>query len=254
MSGYCRVDMGVEVPHYPRPNHSGNAAMNDTSSQPRLLTPDELAMLIKIWREMRQWSQETLAEISGVNVRTIQRTESGKPASLHTRRAIAQAFDFEDIDLLSKPMQIPTDEELAAAKAEFERKNITLQAFPLSNGRQFASLVQDSWGGVTEPAFDLPADAAETFAAMTDYVRDYRDCAEHYSETAKIEVYRELEDYMAQLQAQGVGMRYAFRDVEMPVGADGSESLAVRILYLVGFPVGQEPLAFATPKAWKIGY
>ena len=59
---------------------------------------------------------------------------------------------------------------------------------------------------------------------------------------------------MAQLQAQGVGMRYAFRDVEMPVGADGSESLAVRILYLVGFPVGQEPLAFATPKAWKIGY
>ncbi|MBM1183020.1 helix-turn-helix transcriptional regulator [Pseudomonas lundensis] len=227
--------------------------MNDTPSQPRLLTPDELAMLIKIWRELRQWSQETLAEIAGVNVRTIQRTESGKPASLHTRRAIAQAFDFEDIDLLSKPMHIPTENEHAAAKVEFEKNNITLQAFPISNGRQFAGLVQDSWGGITEPAFDLQPDTAEAFAEMADYVSDYRDCFEHYSEAAKIEVYRELEEYMALLKAQGVGMRYAFRDVEVRLGADNPESLAVKILYLIGFPVGKEPQQFASPKAWKIG-
>lgn len=227
--------------------------MNDIPSQPRLLAPDELAMLIKIWREMRQWSQETLAEIAGVNVRTIQRTESGKPASLHTLRAIAQAFGFEDIDLLSKPMHIPTEDEQAAAKAEFEKKNLTLQAFPLSNGRQLARLVQDSWGGITEPAFDLQLDAAETFAEMADYVSDYRDCVEHYSEAAKIEVYRELEEYMDRLKAQGVGMRYASRDVEVRLGTDNSESLAVKILYLVGFPVGKEPQQFATPRAWKIG-
>lgn len=56
---------------------AGAIAMND-STQPRVLPPDELAAMLKMWREMRQWSQETLAEISGLNVRTVQRAEGGK--------------------------------------------------------------------------------------------------------------------------------------------------------------------------------
>lgn len=43
----------------------------------RLLTPAELGLCVRLFREMRQWSQEQLAEISGLNVRTIQRVEQG---------------------------------------------------------------------------------------------------------------------------------------------------------------------------------
>lgn len=71
-------------------------ATEDTQ-QTRLLPPAELAVCIRMFREMRQWSQEQLAEISGLNVRTIQRVEQGLSASLHTRRALASAFEFEDI-------------------------------------------------------------------------------------------------------------------------------------------------------------
>lgn len=47
----------------------------------RLLTPAELGLCVRLFREMRQWSQEQLAEISGLNVRTIQRVEQAwRPA------------------------------------------------------------------------------------------------------------------------------------------------------------------------------
>ena len=39
------------------------------AQQSRLLTPTDLAASIKLFREMRQWSQEQLSAISGLNVR-----------------------------------------------------------------------------------------------------------------------------------------------------------------------------------------
>lgn len=92
--------------------------MNVTANtqQSRLLTPAEMALCIKLFREARQWSQEQLAAISGLNVRTIQRVEQGLSASLDTRRALARAFEFDDVDALNKPFTIPSEEELKAAK------------------------------------------------------------------------------------------------------------------------------------------
>ena len=46
---------------------------NTSSSQPRVLSLEEFAALIRKMREIFQWSQETLAELAGLNVRTIQR-------------------------------------------------------------------------------------------------------------------------------------------------------------------------------------
>jgi transcriptional regulator with XRE-family HTH domain len=57
---------------------------------------------IKVLREQRAWSQEQLAEISGVSGRTVQRIENGQPASLETLKAIAAAFDL-DVHDLTKP-------------------------------------------------------------------------------------------------------------------------------------------------------
>jgi len=64
----------------------------------------------------------------------------GAPSDLDTRRAIARAFEFEDIDTLNKPFAIPSDEELQAAKEKFEREHITLEALPLTTGQQLAGL------------------------------------------------------------------------------------------------------------------
>ncbi|KAG0755674.1 hypothetical protein G6F22_020533 [Rhizopus arrhizus] len=46
-----------------------------TKTPPRLLTAAEVGACIRQFRQLRHWSQEQLAEISGLNVRTVQRVE-----------------------------------------------------------------------------------------------------------------------------------------------------------------------------------
>jgi uncharacterized membrane protein YhaH (DUF805 family)/DNA-binding XRE family transcriptional regulator len=51
-------------------------------------------------RTARQWSQEQLAELSGLNLRTIQRLESGARVSTESLRALAAVFEVPAESLL----------------------------------------------------------------------------------------------------------------------------------------------------------
>lgn len=225
----------------------------ENTQKNRLLTPTELAVCIKLFREVRQWSQEQLAEISGLNVRTIQRVEQGLSASLDTRRALASAFEFEDIDALNKPFTIPSEEELKAAKEKFDREHVTLTAIPLTTGKQLAKLAETCTMDLSEPAFELPREADETFAALVDYFRDYRDCADAYNETQKFEVYDEMQFHINALKTLGVSLRYAERKMQVKWGSEAdSKPMGANVLYVVCFPLGKEPEQFATPKSGGI--
>ncbi|MEL7110795.1 MAG: helix-turn-helix transcriptional regulator [Pseudomonadota bacterium] len=57
------------------------------------------AAKIKRWREERHWSQEHLAELAGVALRTIQRVENGEKASQETLLALAAAFNVDAMAL-----------------------------------------------------------------------------------------------------------------------------------------------------------
>jgi transcriptional regulator with XRE-family HTH domain len=59
-------------------------------------------MLVQKLRLQRGWSQEQLAEISGLSVRTIQRVERGQPASLETLKALGAVFNT-DLVALKEP-------------------------------------------------------------------------------------------------------------------------------------------------------
>jgi len=52
-------------------------------------------MILKQIRISRHFSQEQLAQMSGLNVRTIQRIESGKNASVESLKCIAAALDVD---------------------------------------------------------------------------------------------------------------------------------------------------------------
>lgn len=225
----------------------------ESTQQTRLLTPAELAVCIRMFRETRQWSQEQLAEISGLNVRTVQRVEQGLSASLDTRRALASAFEFEDIDALNKPFTIPSEGELKAAKEKFDREHVTLTAIPLTTGKQLAKLAEICSMDLSEPGFELTREADETFAALVDYFRDYRDCADVYSETQKFEVYDEMQSHIDALKTLGVSLRCAERKMQVKWGAEpDSKPMPVNVLYVVAFPLGKEPEQFATPKSGGI--
>jgi transcriptional regulator with XRE-family HTH domain len=59
-------------------------------------------MLIQKLRLQRGWSQEQLADVSGLSVRTIQRLERGQAASLETLKALGAVFDV-DFSSLKEP-------------------------------------------------------------------------------------------------------------------------------------------------------
>lgn len=77
-------------------------------------------MLIQKLRLQRGWSQQQLAELSGLSVRTIQRIEQGKGASTETLKSLAAVFeiDFSTLQSASDMNTFPTpgyanDEALA---------------------------------------------------------------------------------------------------------------------------------------------
>lgn len=67
------------------------------------------AAKIKRWREERHWSQEHLADLAGVGLRTVQRIENGEAASQDSLKALAAAYG---VDVLA----LAVDQEQQAAQ------------------------------------------------------------------------------------------------------------------------------------------
>src|SRR4051812_22170306 len=111
-----------------------------TSNAVRYFTPGELAMFVRMCREGKGWTQETLAEISGLTVRTIQRVERAESSSVDTRRALARAFEIEDIDFFNKPHTFKSAEQLRAETEEFQRNHVMLDTEVANTGKQLAEL------------------------------------------------------------------------------------------------------------------
>jgi len=75
-------------------------------------------MIVRKLRLEKGWSQEQLAEISGLSVRTIQRIERGQNPSLESLKSLAAVFETEVSDLqkeaaMSNQAKISTEEEQA---------------------------------------------------------------------------------------------------------------------------------------------
>jgi len=74
------------------------------------------ASKIRAERERRAWSQEQLAETTGLSHRTIQRVESTGSASYETAKAIAAVFECE-VAALRHTMPLPAEPVRTTARA-----------------------------------------------------------------------------------------------------------------------------------------
>lgn len=95
-------------------------------------------MIIQKLRVDRGWSQEELAAHSGLSVRTIQRIENGKRASLESLKCLAAVFETQVSELIQEiPMNdTQTSNEYFPDHAEVEQEAIeyvtNLKAFNLN--------------------------------------------------------------------------------------------------------------------------
>ena len=82
-------------------------------------------MSMKSLRLDRNWSQEQLAQISGLNVRTIQRVEKGEAVGLETMKSLAAVFEMSLDELkgvVDDKDQTSESEEFRTAEQESLRE------------------------------------------------------------------------------------------------------------------------------------
>ena len=77
-------------------------------------------MQVQKLRLQRGWSQEQLATVTGLSVRTIQRIERGQPASLESQKALAAVFEIDLAQLQEPAMSTPATNTPATNAAEAE--------------------------------------------------------------------------------------------------------------------------------------
>lgn len=215
--------------------------MTTTTEKIRILSPSELGALIRVLRDLRKWSQETLASLSGLTPRTIQRVEAGESASADSRRALAIAFEMEDADVFNKPFTIPDPEALKAQQAEFEKNHVTLPSTTITTGKELAKFAEASGGDITHEAIELKGPATHEFASLVDYLHEFRDCADLYSEVDKLDVHSDLQNRIDNLAALNVSVCCGVRKVRLRMGSSDAEGYPTSILYTIAFPKGREP-------------
>ena len=71
-------------------------------------------MLVQKLRLQRGWSQQQLAELSGLNVRTIQRIEKGQEPSVESLKSLAAVFNVEFSTLKEQGMDNAVSETQSA--------------------------------------------------------------------------------------------------------------------------------------------
>ena len=209
-------------------------------------------MVVRTLRETKGWSQEQMAEIAKLSTRTVQRVEEGLPASLDTRRALASGLGFEDIDALNKPYAIPTAVQLAEQQARFNAEHLTLKAQRIETGKQLGRAVEQCSAALYHEAVDLPVEAAEVFARLTDYCRDYAVCGEMFSAVDKLGIYEELEQMVSQLADMEFTLIVATRDTQLRTNG-ATDGVPISILYVVAFPKGKEAEQLLVAKNVKFG-
>jgi DNA-binding XRE family transcriptional regulator len=222
---------------------------------PRLITPQELALMCQVQRAGRGWTQETLAEFSGLQVRTIQRVEAGHPSNLDTKRALARAFEADDLDVFNKPHVFPTIEELVA-KAEtdrqtFERDNIRVAAHQ-ADGRRLIRLLAECGAILVEAAEGVlqGREAEREWAGFADELRDWIDIADEIGEVNKLDAAEGLDDRLRQLGCFGVSVSVATRNLVM---GEGERALRYKALYVVGMAKGRETAEIVVSRQVRMG-
>lgn len=89
--------------HHPNPGHEQMS---------------EKAKSVQQRRQEKGWSQEHLAQISGLSVRTIQRIENGHSAGLDSLKALAAVFET-DISMLTQEKNV-TDKTMTSKRGREE--------------------------------------------------------------------------------------------------------------------------------------
>jgi transcriptional regulator with XRE-family HTH domain len=203
---------------------------------PRTLSAKEVGALVRGFRELREWTQETLAELAGVSAKTVQRVERAQAGDADTLRSLAGALGFEDLNFFTKPQPLPTKEQLKQYEAKLDAETVLVKFTLIERGKQLRQRAEEHDARVIQ--CQVENDGLEVaFAALCDLVGDYIDIAGDITQTERLAMDPDFDEALHSVKALGGDVLIGSRRVKMSAhGADGGYPCSVLYLVCVKVP------------------
>jgi transcriptional regulator with XRE-family HTH domain len=186
-----------------------------------ILDPKLLGFWARCVRDTQHISQEALAVSASVDVRTIQRFESGKQVNLTSRRCIARGLGYDNPDIFDDPAFAATVHDLFQQIGTMQKENldkqhpdhIRVKVGKVMSGDELGRFADTANAVLLHADDELAEDAKDSTAAMFDYVRDLMDL-DDVPYTDKRTYHKELETMLRDIEEQGLVVYSAFRNVK----------------------------------------
>lgn len=219
------------------------------------LPPKMLGFWTRTLRMASNLSQDALAEVSGLTVRTIQRVESGKRASLTTRRCIARGLGYDNPDIFDDPAFVGTVKGLLESiiadqiKAEEARypDHITLPVTAAENGASLGSLIDGADAWVFHCNEKGSRDGQAEVAILFDHLQDYGDIWSELPPSGRLEAQRVFTRLLAAIERHELRAFHGSRATRL-MGTEGQAPLPFTIAYVTVVPVEQQLSRIFVPK------
>ena len=219
--------------------------------------PQFLAFWTRTIRETSHWSQEALAANAGLDVRTIQRIEAGKPVNTATRRSLARGLGYEDPDVFDSPAFIEGVQTLFDGVGKAQREEIQKQYpdhMPISvqraeDGSALANMAYRSTAYLFHADEAIPEDAEKVAASIFDFLRDLGDIVDDLSFSERLELERSLDQLFQELRLMGCSCYIGVRSTKL-VGKfwEDKTPLPISIGYLTVVPAQKELTEMMVPR------
>jgi hypothetical protein len=128
-----------------------------------------------------------------------------------------------------------------------------IDAAEANSGKELADFAEHT--GVWTSGFDHDTSqkAKELFCSLVDYITEYGDVDELYSQTDKLNVHAALDDLLAELNQEGYGFYFASRPMKV-TNENWKDKTPLRMIfgYMKLLPTGKSPVQFAVPKTDRL--
>ncbi len=203
----------------------------------RKYNSSEISSFIKLFRDMYELKQEFLAERANISLRTLERAESGKEKdrpSDNSLKRIAKALMLEE-DFFTKIHAIKTKEESEREAREREKNYTKIVLTKSTNAKDIINRLSGSHMYWSDVLINENDEAEELAANLVDYLQDLGDSLDDISETNKLEMRRELQRMIDELEVHGFVVYHAKgkRVAIVGIGNEPKQKTPMRVYYYI---------------------
>jgi transcriptional regulator with XRE-family HTH domain len=181
-----------------------NTEVSGIKGEFRRPKPDEIAMMVRLFRKTRGIKQASLAASAGVVERTLERLEAGKSVGAETYRRVATALGLDGTAFTAE-RYVPTVEEaierLERQSDELERSHTRVQVSRATDPRQILQLF-----GSHALLFDdskLKVEHLDPAAEAKQLMVDWGDIAPELDQPGKLGAAKEVLETLQRIEALG---------------------------------------------------